>query len=144
MPPTTHRLAFERPIYDLEERLAKLEAATPKTPAIDDEIHRLRREITDLRRKIFGNLEPWQTVQVARHPDRPMTTDYLSLVFDEFYELHGDKSFGDDRAIRTGFAKLDQYKVMVVVTRKAKRSRNATRVSSAARIPRVIAKRSAR
>jgi acetyl-CoA carboxylase carboxyl transferase subunit alpha len=127
MPPSTHRLAFERPIYDLEERLVKLEAATPKTPAIDDEIHRLRREITDLRRKIFGNLEPWQTVQVARHPDRPMTTDYLSLVFDEFYELHGDKSFGDDRAIRTGFAKLDQYKVMVVGHQKGKtlKERNA-------------------
>ena len=57
---------------------------------------------------------PWETVEVARHPDRPMTTDYLELVCDEFVELHGDKSFGDDRAIRTGFAKLDQFKVLFV------------------------------
>ena len=53
-------------------------------------------------------------MQVARHPDRPMLTDYLNLLFDEFVELHGDKFFGDDRALRTGFAKLDRYKVLVV------------------------------
>jgi acetyl-CoA carboxylase carboxyl transferase subunit alpha len=70
--------------------------------------------LVELTRRIFGNLTPWETVEVARHPDRPMTTDYLDLIFDEFVELHGDKSFGDDRALRTGFAKLDQYKVMVV------------------------------
>ncbi len=70
-----------------------------------------------------------------------MTSDYLNLVFSEFVELHGDKSFGDDRAIRTGFAKLDQYKVLVVGHQKAKRSPNARRVTLVVRIPRAIAKR---
>lgn len=109
-----HQLSFERPIYELEARLQQLESITQEEPEVRDEIRRLRRELTDLKKKIFGQLKPWETVKVARHPDRPMTTDYLELVFDEFVELHGDKFFGDDRAILTGWAKLDTYKVMVV------------------------------
>jgi acetyl-CoA carboxylase carboxyl transferase subunit alpha len=109
-----HRLAFERPIYDLEARIADVEAAAGENPAARDELRRLRRELVEVTRRIFANLTPWETVEVARHPDRPMTTDYLELVCDEFVELHGDKSFGDDRAIRTGFAKLDQFKVLFV------------------------------
>lgn len=109
-----HRLAFERPIYDLEARIADVDAAARDNPAARDELRRLRRELVELTKGIFSRLSPWETVEVARHPDRPMTTDYIDLVFDEFVELHGDKSFGDDRAIRTGFAKLDQFKVMVV------------------------------
>jgi acetyl-CoA carboxylase carboxyl transferase subunit alpha len=69
---------------------------------------------------VFSNLDPWQTVEVSRHPDRPKTSDYLGLVFDEFVELHGDKCFGDDPALLTGFAKLDQYKVLVVGHQKGK------------------------
>ena len=87
----------------------------------------MKRDLTELKKKIFSELSPWETVEVSRHPERPMTTDYLALVFDEFVELHGDKSFGDDRAIRTGFAKLDQYKVMVIGHQKGKtlKERNA-------------------
>ncbi len=113
------RLAFERPIYELEERLAKLESA-PQDGQTGEETRRLRRELTDLRRSIYSQLQPWDIVQVARHPERPMTNDYLDLVFDEFVELHGDKSFGDDRALRAGFAKLDAYKVMVIGHQKGK------------------------
>ena len=80
---------------------------SPQTPEVRNEIRRLRRELTDLKKRIYSQLKPWETVEVARHPERPMTTDYLELVFDEFVELHGDKFFGDDRAIRTGWAKLD-------------------------------------
>ena len=109
-----HRLAFERPIYDLEARLDKLEGKQQQTPEVRNEIQRLRREVAALKKKIYSNLKPWETVEVARHPDRPMTCDYLDLVFDEFVELHGDKFFGDDRAIRTGWAKLDTHKVLVV------------------------------
>ncbi len=109
-----HRLAFERPIYDLESRIADLEPAAREDVAARDELRRLRRELVELTRGIFANLTPWETVEVARHPDRPMTTDYIGMVFDEFVELHGDKAFGDDRALRTGFAKLDQFKVMIV------------------------------
>ena len=115
-----HRLSFERPIYELEARLAKLDTKTEQTPEVRNEVRRLRRELAELTKKIYSHLKPWETVEVARHPDRPMTTDYLELVFDEFVELHGDKFFGDDRAIRTGWAKLDAYKVLVVGHQKGK------------------------
>jgi len=122
---SSHRLAFERPIYELETRVAKLEKALGEQPASDqaerrEEISRMRRELADLTRRVYSQLDPWETVQVARHPDRPMTTDYLELAFDEFVELHGDRSFGDDRAIRTGFAKLDEHKVMFIGHQKGK------------------------
>ncbi len=127
MPPTLHRLSFEKPIYELEDKIAALEAEANSTVEQQDTLRRMRREASDLKRQIFSNLAPWQTIEVARHPDRPMTTDYLSLVFDEFVELHGDKTFSDDPAIRTGFAKLDQYKVLVVGHQKGKtlKERNA-------------------
>jgi acetyl-CoA carboxylase carboxyl transferase subunit alpha len=114
MASSTYRLTFEQPIYKLEEQIAQLEATEPKTPELRDQIRALRRELADTTRTVYSQLDPWQTVQVARHPDRPMLTDYLNLLFDEFVELHGDKFFGDDRALRTGFAKLDSYKVLVV------------------------------
>ena len=121
------RLAFEQPIYELEGRLAALESQSDKSAEAHEETRRLRRELIDLKKKVYSQLEPWETVEVARHPDRPMTTDYLELVFDEFVELHGDKFFGDDRAMRTGFAKLDGQKVMVIGHQKGKtlKERNA-------------------
>ena len=119
-------MAFERPIYDLEARLAKLDGTAGDSVAAREEIRRLRRELNALKKKIYSHLEPWQTVQVARHQDRPMTMDYLELVFDEFVELHGDKAFGDDQAIRTGFAKLDEYKVLVVGHQKGKTLKERT------------------
>ena len=120
------RLAFERPIDELESRLAQMESAGAGGD-VPEEISRLKRKLSEIKRDIYGNLDAWQRVQVARHPDRPMTTDYIQLLFDEFVELHGDKNFGDDRAIRTGFAKLEQYKVMVVGHQKGKtlKERNA-------------------
>jgi len=124
-----HRLAFERPIYDLEARLEKLAASAGQSPEAREEIRRLRREKAELTRKVYNNLQPWEVVQVARHEDRPMTTDYLELIFDEFVELHGDKYFGDDRAIRTGFAKLDQHKVMVVGHEKGRTLKDRTACS---------------
>ena len=114
------RLAFEQPIFEIEARIRKLQGVVDKTPEAQDEIRRLRRQWIDRTREIYSQLEPWETVQVARHPDRPKTSDYVQLVFDEFVELHGDKFFGDDHAIRTGFAKLDQHKVLVVGHEKGK------------------------
>jgi acetyl-CoA carboxylase carboxyl transferase subunit alpha len=124
---TLHRLPLERPIYGLEDRIAAHEAAGDKSAESQESLRQMRRELTELKKKIFSELSPWESVEVARHPDRPMTTDYLALSFDEFVELHGDKSFGDDRAIRAGFAKLDQYKVMVIGHQKGKtlKERNA-------------------
>ncbi len=127
MPNNLHRLPLERPIYELEDKIAAHESAGTHTPESLETLRQLRRQLTDLKKKVFSELSPWETVEVARHPDRPMTTDYLALLFDEFVELHGDKSFGDDRAIRAGFAKLDQYKVMVIGHQKGKtlKERNA-------------------
>jgi acetyl-CoA carboxylase carboxyl transferase subunit alpha len=120
MASSNQRLAFERPLTELEAKIAELEARSANDPTLRDEVRRVKRELTELRKKVYSELAPWQTVQVARHPDRPMTTDYIDLVFDEFVELHGDKFFGDDRAIRTGFAKVDQYKVLVIGHQKGK------------------------
>jgi acetyl-CoA carboxylase carboxyl transferase subunit alpha len=114
-----HRLPLEKPIDELEDRIAALEAA-PLGATQQEELRRLKHELVDVQKRVFGNLDPWQTVEVSRHPDRPKTSDYLSLVFDEFVELHGDKSFGDDPAILAGFAKLDQHKVMVIGHQKGK------------------------
>jgi acetyl-CoA carboxylase carboxyl transferase subunit alpha len=114
-----HRLPLEKPIYELEDRIAALESA-PLGAQQQEELRRLKREAVELQKQIFGSLDPWQTVEVARHPDRPKTSDYLGLVFDEFVELHGDKCFGDDPAILTGFAKLDRHKVLVIGHQKGK------------------------
>ncbi|MBA3313162.1 MAG: acetyl-CoA carboxylase carboxyltransferase subunit alpha [Planctomycetaceae bacterium] len=112
--PNVPPLPFERPVVELEETLSKLEAILDPSPDDQDAIRKLRTSIVRKRREIFDNLDAWETVKVARHLERPQTLDYIELVFDEFVELHGDRAFGDDRAIVTGFAKLDEYKVMFV------------------------------
>jgi acetyl-CoA carboxylase carboxyl transferase subunit alpha len=114
-----HRLPLENPIYEIEDRIAALEAA-PLGAHQQEELRRLKRELVEVQKRVFAGLDPWQTIEISRHPDRPKTSDYLSLVFDEFVELHGDKSFGDDRAMLTGFAKLDQHKVLVIGHQKGK------------------------
>jgi acetyl-CoA carboxylase carboxyl transferase subunit alpha len=98
----------------LEVRIHELERATEKSVEVDNELRRLRRQLKDLTEQIYSNLEPWDTVKVARHQNRPYTKDYLSLIFVEFVELHGDRHFGDDRAMLAGFAKLGSHKVMVI------------------------------
>ena len=106
-------LPFERPIYELEENLDALEKE-PSSAQTKESIRNMRVEITHMKKEVFSKLDPWEVVQVARHPDRPQLRDYIELVFDEFVELHGDKSFGDDRALMTGFARLGEHKVMLI------------------------------
>ncbi|HMC67222.1 MAG TPA: acetyl-CoA carboxylase carboxyltransferase subunit alpha [Gemmataceae bacterium] len=113
MPPQ-YRLPFEKEIYEMEELLAKLEAATDGKLANSDEIRRIRRELVLLKRRVYTNLSSWDTVLVARHPDRPQTLDYIDLIFDDFVELHGDRAIGDDRALRTGFTRLGDHRVMLI------------------------------
>jgi acetyl-CoA carboxylase carboxyl transferase subunit alpha len=79
-----------------------------------DEVRRMRRELANLKRKIYSNLTAWQTIEVSRHRDRPQTLDYVDLIFDEFVELHGDRAFGDDRALRAGFARLGDFRVLLI------------------------------
>lgn len=112
-------LPFEDDIHELELQLAKLEAA-PEEAGAAEAIKKLRREISTLLRERYDNLKPWETVLVARHKDRPQTMDYVEMMFDEFVELHGDRAFGDDRAIRTGFVRLDGQKLMLIGHQKGK------------------------
>ena len=115
-----YQLEFERPLTDLEARIAELDAQDDSIDGVVEKRRELRRELTDLRKKIYSELSPWETVRVARHPSRPMTTDYINMAFDEFVELHGDRFFGDDRAMRAGFAKLGRFKVMLIGHQKGK------------------------
>ncbi|MEM9410720.1 MAG: acetyl-CoA carboxylase carboxyltransferase subunit alpha, partial [Planctomycetota bacterium] len=95
-------------------QVQELEKESDNSAESIENLRNMRQELTKLTREIYSELSPWQMVQVARHKDRPHTIDYLNLVFDEFVELHGDKLFGDDRAMRVGFANLDNTKVMVI------------------------------
>ena len=114
-------LPFERPLLELEQKIVTLESQPDQAPEVHDEVRKLKVELVRLRREIYENLDPWDTVKwVARNPNRPQTLDYLELVFDEFVELHGDRAYGDDRAILTGFAKLDEIKVMFIGQQKGR------------------------
>lgn len=117
---------FEQPMLEIEARIHELLQHTPGDDIVEQEIITLRRKWNEVTAKIYANLTPWEIVQVSRHKDRPYTRDYLNLAFDEFVELHGDKHFGDDRAILTGFAKIDQFKVMVVGHQKGRTYRERT------------------
>src|SRR5271163_4235940 len=124
--PNETRLSFEAPIYEMEARLGEMETHYAKnrvggeTTKIAEQIRRLRRELAALKREIFSRLDAWQIVQVSRHPKRPQTRDYIELIFEQFLELHGDRAIGDDQAIVTGLAHLDDIKVMFIGHQKGK------------------------
>src|SRR5215470_17242237 len=111
MPPRP--LPFENDIHELEQQLARMEA-TADAPGAAEAVKRMRRELAVLKKERYASLSAWETVLVARHEDRPQTMDYVGMMCDEFVELHGDRAIGDDRAIRTGFARLGDFKVMLV------------------------------
>ena len=119
-------LPFEKPIVELEDQLTKLEAQPNPTPVTLDLIRTRRVEIAKLKREVFESLDAWQTVQVSRHQERPQAKDYIELICDEFVELHGDRAFGDDRAILTGFAKLDDHKVLLIGQHKGRTLKERT------------------
>jgi acetyl-CoA carboxylase carboxyl transferase subunit alpha len=108
-------LEFEKPIADLER---KIEELSNLTIADDDvlapEINRLKKRVDELRTSIFSNLTRWQKVQLARHPDRPYTLDYIHKITENFVELHGDRYYSDDKAIVGGFATIDGQSVMIM------------------------------
>ena len=87
---------------------------------MSDEIAVLEKKCQSLREEIFSNLTPWQMVQIARHPKRPVLQDYISIIFSDFIELHGDRCFSDDEALIGGFARLNNYKVMIIGHNKGK------------------------
>jgi acetyl-CoA carboxylase carboxyl transferase subunit alpha len=110
----TQWLSFETEIQVLEETLSKLEANANGQVGAAEEIRRIRRELVGLKKKIYSNLTAWQTIEVSRHLERPQMLDYVEMIFDEFVELHGDRAIGDDRALRTGFARLGDYRIMLI------------------------------
>ncbi len=108
-------LDFEQSIADLEAKIEQLrQVGFDKEINISDEISRLEDKSRKLTESIFSGLSAWQISQLSRHPQRPYTQDYLVSVFDEFHELHGDRSFADDPAIMAGLARLDGVPVMVI------------------------------
>src|SRR4026208_609887 len=118
-----HQLDFEKPIAELQSKLEELRKHR-ETHAIgvnfEEEIATIERKIAETRKQIFSNLTAWQRVQLARHPRRPFTLDYLQTTFADFVELHGDRLFADERAVVGGFARLEGHKVVVVGTQKGR------------------------
>lgn len=118
-----NHLEFEKPIIELQRKLDELRQhpeAHSLGLRLEEEIDQIERKLAETRREIFENLSPWQRVQLARHPRRPYTLDYLRLAFSDFEELHGDRAFADDQAIVGGFAELDGEKVLVIGTQKGR------------------------
>ena len=116
-------LDFEKPIEQMEARQAELEVSLGSNPEIDLELKNLKKLIHDAKVAIYSHLTPWQRVQLARHPNRPYTLDYIERIFTGFMEFHGDRRFADDPAIVGGFARLDERPVMVIGTQKGRNTR---------------------
>lgn len=108
-------LDFEKPILELERKIEELKKFTSSEKIdLSSEIKKLDDKLERVKREVFENLTPWQRVQIARHPKRPYTLDYISLIMTDFAEIHGDRVFGDDRALLCGFAKIDGEKIIVM------------------------------
>ena len=121
-------LAFERPIEELSAKIDELERVS-QTQNIDlgNEISKLENRRQKVTQDIFSSLDPWQITQLARHPMRPYTLDYVGLTFDGFQELHGDRMFADDRSIVAGIGKLDQWNVALIGHQKGRDTREKLR-----------------
>ena len=114
-------LPFEKPILEMEKKLKELQTFS-QTQKIDvsHEIDRMQNKISEMRRQVYANLTPWQKVQVARHPLRPYTADYVREMTTDFVELHGDRIYADDHAIIGGFARIGDENVLLIGTQKGR------------------------
>jgi acetyl-CoA carboxylase carboxyl transferase subunit alpha len=106
-------LDFEKPVLELEEKIREMRKYEDNLD-ISGEINKLEKKVQQLRESVYTNLTRWQRVQLARHPDRPYTLDYIDRITTDFIELHGDRYFRDDKAIIGGFARLDGRTVMII------------------------------
>lgn len=121
-------LEFEQPIAELEAKISELRlVGSDNELNISEEIHNLKLKSTKLTEKIYSNLSPWQVSQVARHPLRPYTLDYIEHIFTDFDELHGDRLFADDLALIGGLAKIDGRPVMVIGHQKGRGTKEKVR-----------------
>ena len=114
-------LAFERPLTDLQTKIDELRSLNSGSHLeLQDEIELLEERLKRQTEEVYANLSPWERVNVARHADRPLTQDYIALMLDDFVELHGDRLYGDDRAIVCGLATMGEHRFLLVGHRKGK------------------------
>src|SRR5258706_9280217 len=114
-------LDFEKPIFEIQTKLEELRKQSESLGvSAEEEIKKLERNLAETKKQIFENLTAWQRVQMARHPKRPFTLDYLQSTFNDFNELHGDRLYAEDRAVLGGFARLGEHRVMVIGTQKGR------------------------
>ena len=111
---TVNILEFEKPIAEVAEKIAALQLAASDNPELLPQIDKLKSKKAVLTKKIYSKLTTWEKVQVARHPARPHTLDFIERIFDEFEELHGDRQFADDASLVGGIAKLEGMPVMII------------------------------
>ncbi|MBL7198488.1 MAG: acetyl-CoA carboxylase carboxyl transferase subunit alpha, partial [Candidatus Omnitrophica bacterium] len=108
-------LDFEKPILELERKIEELRSfISDKRIDLGSEIKKLEEKLIKLKKEIYENLTAWQRIQIARHPNRPYTSDYINMIMTDFIELHGDRSFSDDLAITAGLAKIDGQKILII------------------------------
>ena len=117
-------LEFERPIIDLEKKISELRGLSTEAVDFSSEIRKLEQKSRRLQKEIFADLSAQQKVQLARHPARPYMLDYVTLLMDDFVELHGDRSFRDDPAIIGGFAQFDEWEVLVLGHQKGRNTKD--------------------
>ncbi len=108
-------LDFEKPIFELEKKISELRnLSTSGDLDLESEVKKLETRLAHVKKETYVNLTPWQRVQIARHPKRPYALDYVQMIFSDFVELHGDRTFADDKALIGGFAKLEGRTVLVL------------------------------
>ncbi len=112
-------LEFEKPIIELENKIDEMRNLSDSLD-ISNEIGKLEKKVNELRASVYKNLTRWQIVQIARHPERPYSLDYIYLMTENFIEMHGDRSFGDDKAVVGGFAAMDGKPIMVIGQQKGR------------------------
>jgi acetyl-CoA carboxylase carboxyl transferase subunit alpha len=116
-----HSLEFEKPLMDLEKQLDDIVKSSRDSDLdFSTEIKAIEKKIEHTKRDVYSDLSPWQKVQLSRHPNRPYSLDYIERIFDDFEELHGDRSFMDDAAIVGGLASMDDQKVMIIAQQKGR------------------------
>jgi acetyl-CoA carboxylase carboxyl transferase subunit alpha len=113
-------LEFEKPILDIQDKINHLKDLSKTDSRHGEEIKKLQKKMESLQQEIFSKLTSWQKTQIARHPQRPNTDDYIAMIFEDFTELHGDRLFGDDKSMIAGLARLEGRSVVVIGHQKGK------------------------
>ena len=121
-------LDFEKDLGEIYKKMEELENKELETGVSENEaLSELKRKMRTRTAEIYADLTPWQTALVARHPNRPYTLDYIDAIFEDFHELHGDRTFADDQSIVGGLARLGEHAVMVIGHQKGRDTRERTR-----------------